>query len=109
MNGFGAVEVTGEVLVGYSNTDDIEYADEYTDAADAAYNNLKASAKDRAVFNQMKDHYDLGTDEVEYRTVEEQLKVDNIQKVDYLAVDGNGVRLAAVYKTADGDMLTMNG
>ena len=100
---------TGEVLVGYSNTDDIEYADEYTDAADAAYNNLKASAKDRAVFNQMKDHYDLGTDEVEYRTVEEQLKVDNIQKVDYLAVDGNGVRLAAVYKTADGDMLTMNG
>ena len=71
------------MLVGYANTDDIEYADEYTDKSDAPYNALKASAKDRSVFENIKAHYDLGTDEVTYRDVTEDIKVDGIQKVDY--------------------------
>ena len=100
---------TGEVLVGYANTDDIEYADEYTDKSDAAYNALKASAKDRSVFENIKAHYDLGTDEVTYRDVTEDIKVDGIQKVDYLATDRNGMHLAAIYTGTDGKLYTMNG
>lgn len=100
---------TGEVLVGYSNTDDIEYADEYTDRTDAQYNAQKASAKDRAVFNKIKDHYDLGTDEVEYREITEEVTVTGIQPVDYLATDLNGMHLAAVYLGTDGLRHTMNG
>ena len=100
---------TGEVLVGYANTDDIEYADEYTDRSDAQYNALKASAKDRAVFKKIKAHYDLGTDEVEYRDVTEDVTVEHIQKVDYLATDRNGMHLAAIYEGDDGLKYTMNG
>lgn len=100
---------TGEVLVGYSNTNDIEYADEYTDRTDAQYNAQKASAKDRAVFNKIKDHYDLGTDEVEYREITEEVTVTGIQPVDYLATDLNGMHLAAVYLGTDGLRHTMNG
>ena len=97
------------MLVGYANTDDIEYADEYTDKSDAAYNALKASAKDRSVFENIKAHYDLGTDEVTYRDVTEDIKVDGIQKVDYLATDRNGMHLAAIYTGTDGKLYTMNG
>lgn len=100
---------TGEVLVGYANTEDIEYADEYTDRTDAQYNALKASAKDRAVFQNIKAHYDLGTDEVEYQEVSEEVNVSSIQKVDYLAEDANGMHLAAVYQDAEGQRHTMNG
>lgn len=99
---------TGEVLVGYDSTDRIEYADEYTDREDTSFNAWKASAKDRAVFNQVKAHYDLGTDETEYRTVTETITVDGIQPVDYLATDRNGMHIAAVYNGADGQMHTMN-
>ncbi len=100
---------TGEVLVGYSNTDGIEYADEYTDVSEAAYNSLKASAKDRAVFEEMKDYYDLGRDGVEYREVVKELTGVTVQEVDYLVVDAAGMRIAAAYYDEGGTLRTMNG
>ena len=100
---------TGEVLVGYTNTDDIEYADEYTDASDAAYNSLKASYKDRSVFNEVKDYYDLGRDDIDYRTVEFDLDNVEITPVSYIATDRNGMRIAAVYVDDEGIRYTMNG
>ena len=100
---------TGEVLVGYENTDNIEYADEYVGLGEDGYNALKASAKDREVFESMKDYYDLGTDEVEYRTIAEKLDSVEITPVSHIAVDPNGVRLAAIYTDADGQLVTMNG
>ena len=100
---------TGEVLVGYTNTDNIEYADEYTDVNDAKYNALKASAKDRAIFKQVKDHYDLGTDKTETRTIETELTDVKITPVSHLVIDRNGTRIAAVYTDTDGTKLTMNG
>ena len=99
---------TGDVLVGYTNTDNIEYSDEYTDAADPNYNKLKSSAKDRSVFNKVKEHYDLGTDKITYRDVTEEIKVDETTAVEKLIVDADGENLAAVY-TDGGKLVTMSG
>lgn len=58
---------TGEVLVGYAGTDEIEYGDEYEDFISSEYNEQKAGGKTREVFEQIKEQYDLGTDQVIYR------------------------------------------
>lgn len=102
---------TGEVLVGYENTDNIEFADEFVAYGDEAYNQLKSSAKERSVFESMKNYYDLGTDEVVYRTISYTLDSVEITPISYIAVDANGVRLAAVYEDEDnnGQLTTMNG
>ena len=100
---------TGEVLVGYTNTDNIEYSDEYTDAADPNYNKLKSSAKDRSVFNKVKEHYDLGTDKTTYRDVTEEIEVDETTAVEKLIIDADGENLAAVYTDAAGKLVTMSG
>lgn len=101
---------TGEVLVGYENTDDIEYADEYTDAADKKFNYSKTMMREREVFNCIKDYYDLGTDAIEMRPVTVKgLKVSSVRPVDYVAMDRAGMGIAAIYMDADGQMATLSG
>ena len=101
------IKKTGDVLVGYRNTDDIEYADEYTNNSDKDYKLQKARLKDRSVFENIKNYYDLGRDNTEYRIIEENLSDVTTTKVDYIAIDQNGMRIAPVY--TDGDKkLTMN-
>ena len=101
---------TGEVLVGYKNTDDIEYADEYTDVKDNGFNYSKSSMRERAVFESMKDHYDLGTDEIKMRTVTiEGLEIDEVISVEKIAYDAQGMGIAAIVKDDEGSLVTMNG
>ena len=64
--------------------------------------------KDREIFEQMKDHYDLGTDEIEEREVTFTLDVDSITEVSYLAQDHNNEYIAAIYDK-DGVLYTLNG
>ena len=101
---------TGEVLVGYENTDDIEYADEYKGVNDKDFNYSKSMGRERAVFESMKDHYDLGTDQVETREVViRDLEISEIIPVSHLAMDAAGMGIAAIYTDASGQMMTMNG
>lgn len=101
---------TGEVLVGYKNTDDIEYSDEYTDSSENGFNYSKSMMRERSVFESMKDYYDLGTDEIQSREIAiDGLKVDSITPVSHIAINAAGMNLAAVYTEADGTLKTMNG
>lgn len=103
------IQKTGEVLVGYRNTDDIEYADEYTDASDSDFNYHKSMLRDRAVFEKMKEHYDLGTDKEDTRTVSFDITVDETYPVKYLAEDRNGMYIAAIYEQYGGELYTLAG
>lgn len=104
-----SISKTGEVLVGYRNTDDIAYADEYTDASDKGFNPSKSMIRDRSVFDSIKDHYDLGTDAIETRPFTFQITVDTVIPVKYYATDKNGMQIAAVYEDTDGNLVTLNG
>ena len=101
---------TGEVLVGYKNTDDIEYADEYRDVSDKDFNYSKSMMRERSVFESMKDHYDLGTDEVVMRDVViDGLKISEIIPVSHIAYDKAGMGIAAIYTDENSMKVTMNG
>ena len=101
---------TGEVLVGYKNTDDIEYADEYTNVTSNDFNYSKSMMRERSVFESMKDHYDLGTDEIVMRDVViEGLEISEIIPVSHIAYDAQGMGIAAIYTETSGQMMTMNG
>ena len=101
---------TGEVLVGYKSTDDIEYADEYTNVTSDDFNYSKSMMRERSVFESMKDHYDLGTDEVKMREVTvEGLEISEIIPVSHITYDAQGMGIAAIYTDTSGQMLTMNG
>ena len=96
--------------MGYKNTDDIEYSDEYTDSSEGGFNYSKSMMRERSVFESMKDYYDLGTDEIQSREITiDGLKVDSITPVSHIAVNASGMDLAAVYTEADGTLKTMNG
>ena len=101
---------TGEVLVGYKNTDDIEYADEYTNVTSDEFNYSKSMMRERAVFENMKDHYDLGRDEIVMREVViDGLEISEIIPVSHIAYDAQGMGIAAIYTENSGQMMTMNG
>ena len=100
---------TGEVLVGYKNTDDIEYADEFSKADSRDFNYSKSMGRERSVFESMKDHYDLGTDEVRMRDVViDDLKVNKIIPISHIAYDEAGMGIATIYSDINGQMFTMN-
>lgn len=104
------ISKTGEVLVGYENTKDIEYADEYTDHEASDFNYSKSMMRDRSVFESMKDHYDLGTDEITTRDITiDNLSVTEIIPVEYIAYDAAGMGIAALYTNSEGNLITMNG
>ena len=104
------ISKTGEVLVGYKNTDNIEYADEYTDSKDAGFNYSKSMMRERSVFESMKDHYDLGTDEIKMRTISiDDLSISSITEVSHIASDAAGMGIAAIYTDTNNNLITMNG
>lgn len=97
---------TGEVLVGYETTDGIEYADEFKAAGENGFNYSKSMIRERSVFESMKDHYDLGTDEIMERTVEiTGIEIESITDVDYFAINKNGMNIAAAFKNGN-DIVT---